>query len=499
MIGGWFASPFNVRMYRVVGGEWGRGPGAGRGWVGFLNTLLAMAVFAGRLRIVRGQVMYQLYGHYPNPATMYVQLEVTCDVAPYVWKEEDRYPTCHSQLDYIKGRSDYYPYAVSYVSVDNNYPTPSPLNWDKWQKAGAGPHDRITSALFCDQSMANVEINDGFSVCKQARKCKLKESYFSQRLTNAYDPTKAQIPEDSGRYSVINDDWENTPYTHHAHTVDACTLCAPVECSDASCANGALPMFPVPAYNKKVFNMPNCAESKCATGTFLTCNTGLDCRYQVPSTYHVLGAAGGRAWLYRNQYVVKSDLNFGGSWPIPVDSCYPCKYASGRTHFGEFFGTEASLFQDNFLQFECPGGALGPRPCGRNKVARFDAATGIAGGCFCKNGWYQANDGDKECTICPAGYRCKWDGAMPPTKKECEVDMYSFEGQAVCRDCTVNTNICPKSQALTRCVRGNGGAYQSRDAFCTDCGNCRQITNVEGALPCNKVTSVVSANGTAIK
>ena len=463
-----------------------------------LALLLTFAVLASQLRVAGGQVMYQLYGFYPNPATMFVQLEVTCDATPYEWKKEDNYPTCHSQLDYIKGRSNYYPYTVSYVNKDSYYPTPMPLNWDKWQKAGDGPKDRITSSLFCDQGMGNPEINDGFSVCKRASVCKMKESYLSQRLKNAYDPNNPQIPENLGQYFTINNEWENTPYTHKAHTVDRCTLCEPVECADSSCPNGALPMAPVPQYNRIVFDRPNCAANKCSPGTFLTCNTGLECTYQVPSTYDVSGAAGGRWWLYRNQMVNKSDLNMGGSWPLPVDSCYPCKYANGRTHFGDYFGTDASLYLDDFLQFECPGGALGPRACGKNKVAKFDNATGIAGGCHCRDGWYKANAGDEECTRCPPGYWCKWDGNTPPTKKECEVDMYSFEGQAECRKCNVNTNICPKSQALTRCVRGNDGMYQSTDAFCTDCANCKQITNDADALPCNRVISVVSADGAAI-
>jgi hypothetical protein len=496
MIGG-LASPVNARIYRAVREAWAAwGGGGGCAWV--LNMLLAGAVLCGQWGVARGQLMYQLYGYYPNPATMYVQLDVRCDKTPYVWKQEDGYPTCHSQLDYIKGRSGYYPYSMSYVGVDSQYPIPNPLNWDKWQTAGVGPGDRVTSGLFCDQGLGNTEIGDGLSVCKHALVCTFKESYWSQRLSNEYDPKNPQTPQDSGRYYQINKDWEKTPHTHYAHTVDKCTLCAPVECLDFSCANGALAMAPVQAYSKKVFNRPNCVEKKCVAGTFLTCSTGLECRYQVPSTYHMQGAPGARAWLKLNQYEVKSDLNMGGDWPLPVTSCYPCKFGNGRTHFGNFIGTEESLFQDNFLQFECPGGALGPRACGKNKVSRFDNATGISGVCQCKNGWYQASPGDAECTICPAGYRCRWDGLSPPTKVECEVDTYSDRGQTECRKCIVNTNICPKSQALTRCVRGNSGAYQSRDAFCTDCGNCRQVTNADGALPCNRVISVVSADGSAI-
>ena len=47
-------------------------------------------------------------------------------------------------------------------------------------------------------------------------------------------------------------------------------------------------------------------------------------------------------------------------------------------------------------------------------------------------------------------------------------------------------------------MRGNDGMYQSTDAFCTDCANCKQITNDADALPCNRVISVVSADGAAI-
>ena len=459
--------------------------------------LLAIAVLAGSLRSAEGQLLYQLHGYYPNPVSMFVQLDVTCD-STYVWKSEDNYPTCHSQLNYIKGKSDYYRYNTRYNGIDSDYMIPNPLNWDKWQKVGSGPHDRISSNLFCDQSLENTEISDKFSVCKQARVCKVREAYISQRLAKEYDPNNAQTPLDSGQVFEINQDWEDTRDTHYAHTVDRCTLCAPVECADSSCANGALPMVPVPAYNKKVFNRPNCVEKKCSAGTFLTCNTGLDCVYQVPSVYHTSGATGAKAWLYQNQYAVKSDLNLGGFWPLPVDSCYPCKYANGRTHYGQYFGTDNSLLQDDFLQFMCPGEAKAPVACGRNMVSKFDSA-GISGKCECMNGYYKKNEGDTGCTTCPPGFQCAWKGMTPPTKVECEIDTYSYEGSSKCRQCNVNTNICPKSQALTRCVRGNDGEYQSKDAYCTDCSTCRQITNAVGALPCNRVISVVNADGTGIK
>jgi hypothetical protein len=389
-------------------------------------------------------------------------------LSEYIDTRDKSVPTCRSQFYYILFKDATNIIGVKkrpfvhtkYYGVEGGVYMPNPDKWDTWEKDASG---------VCNQ--------DTDLVCKQRVVCKMIEFDIpsAEDLNPSYDPFESNV----GRL---------TP---------RCTLCVPVACPDASCPFGKIQGSPLVAFNNLVYQRPSCRET-CAAGTFLTCNTGLDCRYQAPSTYHVSGDVGARAWLYLNQYTVKSDLNLGGGWPLPASGCYPCKFANGRTHFGTYFGTDATLYQDNFLQFECPGGALGPRACGRNKVAKFDNATGIAGGCYCRDGWYKANAGDEECTKCPAGYWCKWDKNTPPTKKECDVDMYSFEGQTECRNCTVNTNICPKSQALTRCVRGNNGEYQSRDAFCTDCGNCRQITNADGALPCNRVISVVSAQGAAI-
>ena len=387
----------------------------------------------------------------------------------YDEKKDEGVPTCHSQLNYILKKTTHHIFVAGrYTDVEAGKYIPYPDRWDAWEVGASGA---------CNQA-ADL-------VCKQRVVCKMLEGDWSS--------TAREI---GARYG--SGESFDTAEAYVGRMTDACTLCVPVECPDSSCPFGRINVLPVPSIWNKVYKRPTCTGT-CAAGTFLTCSTGLECRYQAPSEYHVSGAVGAKAWLYRNQYVIRSDLNFGGGWPLPVDSCYPCKHANGRTHFGNYFGTDATLYQDDFLQFECPGGALGPRACGKNKVAKFDSATGVAKGCFCRDGWYQANAGDAECTRCPPGYRCKWDGATPPAKKECDVDMYSFEGQSECRNCTVNTNICPKTQALTRCVRGGSGAYQSRDAFCTDCENCRQITNVDGALPCNRVISVVSASGAAIK
>ena len=447
----------------------------GNGWLRLLAVCAAFFATAHSKLNKNARVIIPVGGsayYSVNPSTFNVLAEVKIlGNDPYKKDKHGDLPSCHTKLYFQKPGSIYYPFAPS--EYEGLLPEvadymPEPRNWEGW----------LSGAEDCNQ--------DADLVCKTRVVCSLKQTYYS-----------ATIPESfGGDLVMVTDEWVSSPDRVEPIRTDKCTLCVPTVCANASCTEGRIQGVPLKAIANHVYQRPSCPVT-CTFGTFLTCNTRTTCTYQVPTTDHVQGTTGKNAWEYLNDYTTKSDINMGGIWPLPVSSCYPCKYANGRTHFGQYFGTDNSLFQDDFLQFMCPGEASAPVACGRNMVSKFDSG-GVSGKCECMNGYYRKNAGDAGCTMCPPGFKCAWNGMTPPAKVECELDTYSYEGASKCRSCTVNTNICPKTQALTRCVSGNDGEYQSKDAYCTDCSTCRQITNAAGSVPCNRVISVVSANGTAI-
>jgi hypothetical protein len=378
-------------------------------------------------------------------------------------------PTCFSQLYHVGGGTDHYPYvAADFAGSNLELPAlmPYPDMWHGWDGAAPG-----TSA--CNR--------DASSVCKTKIVVGMYQSIYSSFLNYLGGGVSPDIYEVSNR-------WTNVDPKFLPRWADKCTLCVPAECDDASCPNGKVEGSAVQAYNKKVYHRPTCAVA-CPQGTWLTCEKSLGCTYQAPSTYRASSAQAKREWYNLNVNARKSDLNIVEAWPLPAASCYPCNLADGQFHYGPRTETPLELFEGGFLSFRCPGGDSAPVMCPRNMVTKVDSATGRSGACECMSGYYRK---DGVCAMCPPGYRCRWAetaaGWTPPVKEECPLDHYATDGQSECKPCGISYQMCDRSMALTRCLPGENGKFQSRDSHCMTCANCKQVTNIKDSWPCYRVT-----------
>ena len=450
----------------------------------------ALLLYGGLMRSVLGQqqepalctncraLASENYAVKPSSFKVMVRVE-ECKAVQYDKKVDGELPSCHSQLYFMQGKSGYYPHVdTRYAGVDVTEYMPNPLRWDTWNN---GTDD-------CAQ--------DADRVCKKRVVCSMREEYYS--LAVYADGTYGH----RGQLVRVDYEWMDSQYRYVPPTTDRCTLCVPTPCADASCANGQLSAAPPKAFGQAhaVYQRPTCVDRACASGTWLTCYSGLSCRYQVPNSYHVsAGAEGKRAWFRLNKYAERaaSDLNIVEAWPLPSGSCYPCNLANRRDHYGTNVETPQEMFRDGFLSFRCPGGGDAPVMCKEHMVTRVDNATGMSGGCECQNGYYW-NATMQGCAVCPAGYRCRWVGMAPPAKEECPQDTYAVEGWADCKPCNIAYQMCDRNMALRRCLPGENGRFQSSDATCIPCSICKQVTNADGSMPCYKVTSAFNETGGAI-
>ncbi len=241
------------------------------------------------------------------------------------------------------------------------------------------------------------------------------------------------------------------------------------------------------------FKKPDCVIG-CAAGTWLTCTDEVSCTYVTPSqalielirararnATTVASVEGGvRQWVQRNKQAgvdVPVSLGLG----VPFDTCYPCQLAAGRSHFGRHVVTDSGLLNRGFLQFDCPGGELGPRMCGADELSLADNRTLTSSPCGCKPGLFR--DAQGGCSVCTAGYRCLFGATMSNGVEQCPVDTYSVAGSSACTACGKQTGMCGPNQALTRC---NGVGFQQQDSVCVDCNECVEISGGQtpGAKPC---------------
>jgi hypothetical protein len=413
---------------------------------------------------VGGSAFYEV-----NPSSFRVLAHVECKPVAYSKKADGDLPSCHSQLYFMQGKSGYYPYAdTEYVGVDGAEFMPGPVRWDTWNNGTEG----------CDQGADRV--------CKKRVECSMNQAYYSSTVPFAF----------GGQLVMVSSQWKESAYRYLPLSTGRCTMCVPTDCADASCGNGQLAAQPPAAHGAEhnVYQRPYCVDRACAKGTWLTCNSGLSCSYQVPNSFHVsAGAEGKREWFRLNKYKQRaaSDLNIVEAWPLPSGSCYPCNLANRRDHYGVNVETPEPLFRGGFLSYYCPGGADAPAMCGANMVTRVDNATGVSGDCACKDGYYWDATA-QGCAICPAGHYCRWSGMTPPAKAECPQDQYALEGWSECRPCNTAYQMCDRNMALRRCLPGENGRFQSGDATCIPCSICKQVTNAEGSMPCYRVTSALN-------
>lgn len=274
-----------------------------------------------------------------------------------------------------------------------------------------------------------------------------------------------------------------------------CLACPAQKCrdGDAVCPNGRVSAAPLPVFldgfgAPTVISKPSCDVS-CSAGTFLTCKTGSQCYYQVISEHQQSrGAAGLVEWFQYNYKQLGSDVSFVFPPTVGlVGDCYPCLLARGMVHLGRYLDSDYGLLEDGYLEYQCRGGPDPPERCAqRNQVTRVDPATNRTGACGCRPGYYYSA-GSGSCAACPPGFKCAWQGTTPPTPVECENDAYSTGGASECRPCDKNLQ-CRADEAATRCLQSGGqGKYQTRNAYCTSCINCIQLSGPSGTVPCASI------------
>ena len=428
-------------------------------------------------------------GYYYNVAYLKVQVTIACE--PYTWRNEDNYPTCASKLSHNSPQQITGEFFVStgleYLNVVYTARGDFRSGSQAFENPDLEPAPRQWEAAL-DGSHA-CPVHDRY--CRKLVRCRMVQDYRAVPLAHQGDSQdqNAYSSAEGATLSTDSDVWAY-PYRIRKMEVSPCILCALTACSRYECAQGQVALTPPVAYfaSHLVFRLPDCTEATCAPGTWLTCEKGTDCRYQVPTTYHVGGGEDGkRAWYKLNTYDKPSDLNVVSAWPLPVGSCYACNYSQGQQHYGQMTDTPLELFRNGFLSYRCEGGSLAPTLCPKNMVTRIDEATGRSGACECQNGYFW-NAATGACAICPAGYRCRWAGGTPPVKEECPLDQYATQGMAECTKCRTGYQMCDRSNALSRCVPGEDGKFQSNDAECIPCDQCKQVTNAKGSWPCYRVT-----------
>ena len=266
----------------------------------------------------------------------------------------------------------------------------------------------------------------------------------------------------------------------------ACNICAVTGCAEHTCPNGKYHKSPpLRTIDEKIMDRTECVA--CPVGTWLTCSSAdmdVGCSYIAPTDkqWQTQNTTGKTQWISKNRYATPpSDISMGLSadWSMLVDKCYPCTLARNRLHYGVLITSSDELFNQGFLSFTCPGGALPPLACPPHEMSRFDPVTKAATTCDCMHGYYRK---DGVCAPCEAGNYCVFGAG----KVRCADDHYSLAGSSTCTPCARNVNICPENEALTRCITG----FQDKDSYCVDCGTCQQLWSGATAVPCYRLSSV---------
>jgi len=338
-------------------------------------------------------------------------------------------------------------------------------NWD-----ALTAYDRIS--YDCSKHMIG-------NLCTRAQRCLFQVRYYGS-VSN----------KESG-VRLINHDLQggdvNSGARYQGGGPDAtCNLCTITKCKRNTCSNGEYSL-PPPGVTVEgtIISQPTCVP--CPAGYWLTCSTNdiaLGCTYLPPSDVQTISGGGINKlqWISKNQFTSPSSnipMKNNSDWPMLVGQCYPCTIARNRLHYGELFSSPDDLFNQGFLSFTCPGGALPPLACPVHEMSKFDPVTKAATTCDCMHGYYRK---DGVCTVCEAGHYCVFGAG----KVRCPDDSYSLAGSSACTPCSRNVNICPENEALTRCVTG----FQDKNSYCVDCGTCQQLWSGASAVPCYRLSSV---------
>jgi len=324
--------------------------------------------------------------------------------------------------------------------------------------------------------------------CRRALKCRMEERFYGWLIgaPGFLGETPQLLSRDNVRNGIPN------------NIVDMCMDCQYVPCEFPAngCLNGRVSGAPVETKAGVIIRVPECGVA-CAAGTFLTCKGNKECKYRpytdAEAVRDLAGASqGSLQWFANNVNVLRVDVNLvlpSAGTPPPYAQCYPCWLAADRMHEGVVASTDPVLKQQGYLRFQCPGGAAAPVDCGANEVTKFNATTKEVSACGCKPGLYRTA-ATALCEPCPAGHFCDWSGMTAPSPRECPADHYATRGAVACTPCDMGRR-CDAGQALTRCMQGQGGKFQTENAFCVGCERCQQLQGASAlpdAVPCFKVS-----------
>ena len=182
-------------------------------------------------------------------------------------------------------------------------------------------------------------------------------------------------------------------------------------------------------------------------------------------------------------------------------TCYPCRTAGGRTHYGNYLAKPSNQnLAENVLEYYCPGGHQSPDSCSLNRVTPFNPKTGktTLDACICGNGYWP--DSSDNCQPCPAGSYCNVlnvTATQDPRPIMCPDGSYSGAAAKECIVCSTDVTQCTENQRLSKCehdpdvtkTREARTQYQKREARCIPCNNCRATDfGRRGGEPCQGYT-----------
>jgi hypothetical protein len=389
--------------------------------------------------------------------SMEVRLVITCGLQRTI---EPQYESCTSLL---MNHWDYKSTTVNGVTLMSMFTTDIGY-WKKHYK--------------WDKTSARCNYQD--TLCRQQSVCEIQEQNW-------------------GRFSAV-EAWDTVLVVEGApgsrtfkdEKRQFCVLCLPSPCTlqDQKCSNGMVSPFPLETATEvdsgtglqHVITKAICTKS-CSPGYWLTCMNAdrtEKCSYVVPTRAMKEGKMVPQ-WIQKNRMAANGNTAVAMStrFGLLIDECYPCLHANGLSHYQEpLLLTDGTMVNKGFLNFYCPGGDQAPQICPENQVSKIDRSTNSSGPCNCMDGYYR--DG-ATCRLCPAGYYCLFDKGIVA----CPTDTYSLAGATACTPCGTDRSACGPAQALVRCM---GEKWQTQNAYCVDCQNCK-FSGGMGGVPCQRVST----------
>jgi hypothetical protein len=312
-------------------------------------------------------------------------------------------------------------------------------------------------------------------ICRQATVCDIQDQIWGRHL---------QV----GMATVLNGE-----KTMKDEKRQFCVFCIPSPCTiqEQSCSNGMVATTPLETAAEVdsgtgfpyAYTKATCTKS-CSPGYWLTCMNAdrtQKCSYVVPTRAMKEGKMVPQ-WIQKNRMAANGNpaVAMSTRFGLLVEECYPCLHANGLSHYQEpLLLTDGPMVNKGYLNFHCPGGDQAPQTCPEGQVSKIDRSTNSSGPCDCMDGYYR--DG-ATCRLCPAGSYCLFGKGTVA----CPTDTYSLAGASACLPCGTDRSACGPAQALVRCM---GAQWQTQNAYCVDCQNCKFSGGKGGGVPCQRVST----------